>query len=156
MAIETASEHKIEKAMAGGPRTRYEILWLLQQAGQVTRLKVTRGALRKLVGDGALDFNGALRWGVDQGLVRQEDTGANGGDGPACTLTPLGGVVATAYRSGMVAVLRYQAGATGQDRLIEFRDNSSWMFVHDEPRDLQNRTRAAGLLAEMTGQRRHP
>lgn len=147
----TKSPKNLDDAIAGGPRTRYEILWLLQQASRITPLKLTSGALRKLVGDGAADFDGALHWTMKQGLVRKVTEAGSKQDGQAYTLTPLGDIVAIAYRSGMVAVMRFQAGATGQDLLKPFREENPWMFLHDEPRDLENRDRATTALSELTG-----
>jgi hypothetical protein len=113
-------------------------------------MQVTKGALRQLVGDGAADFEGCLQWNVKEGLVRETVTENVGEDRLAYNVTPLGEVVATAYRSGMVAALRFQAGATGQDRQPKFRQDNPWMFAYDEPRDVKNRTRAAVLMSDMT------
>lgn len=148
---QTISPKDHHDAIAGGPRTRYEILWLLQQASRISPLKLTGGALRKLVGDGAADFDGALQWTVKQRLVRKVIEAGKTHEGQAYTLTAIGDIVAVAYRSGMVAVLRFQAGATGQDLLKPFREENPWMFLHDEPRDLENRDRATTALSELAG-----
>ncbi|MHB1260287.1 MAG: hypothetical protein ACYC2H_01085 [Thermoplasmatota archaeon] len=139
----------VDESMAGGPRTRYEIIWYMQQAAKLTSMQLTKGALQKLVGDGAGDFEGCLQWNVKEGLVRETITEESGANRLAYEVTHLGEVVATAYRSGMVAALRFQVGATGQDRQSEFRRENPWMFAYDEPRDLKNRARAAALMGDM-------
>jgi hypothetical protein len=93
----------IDDSLAGWPRTRYEIIWYLQQAGKGASMQMTRGALRTFIGDSAADFDEALQWTVQAGLVRQTLTVGKGDDGWAYEITALGGIVATAYRSGMVA-----------------------------------------------------
>ncbi|HUR24953.1 MAG TPA: hypothetical protein VM327_02935 [Candidatus Thermoplasmatota archaeon] len=141
---------EIDQAMAGGPRTRYEITWFLQQAAQLTGMQLTEGALRQLIGDGAADFDGCLQWNVKEGLVRETVTDDKGENRLAYEVTPLGEIVATAYRSGMVAVMRFQAGALGQDRQPKFRQEKPWMFAYDEPRDMKNGERAAAMMGDMS------
>ena len=47
------------------------------------------------------------------------------------TLTPLGREILTAYRSGQVVVLRFQARENGLDRLAEYRRANRFLFRHD-------------------------
>lgn len=113
--------------LAGGPRQPYYVLDALDRGGG----RLGWNALMAQARLGSSALRKAVRSCNGKGWIAGRPTMRGGRALMEYSLTLAGEEILTAYRTGQVVLLRFQAREIGLDRIPEYRKANRFLFKHD-------------------------